>query len=257
MAGALEGVRVKEASQSTRKSEMSNKTKPLDVKDIAEQQYLPAGRFSSWLRRTRSAQKKEDGADVPCGECTACCTSSYFVHIRPEETQALSWIPRELLFPAPGLPKGNVLLGYDENGHCPMLVDDKCSIYEHRPLTCRTYDCRVFTAAGMTAGDDDKALITQRVQRWQFSHPTKRDRHQHAAVQAAARFLRERAEYFPAGFVPSNPTQLAILAIKVSDVFLKYIDESGKTGGISPDLEIAQAVIEASEKFAARRDAKR
>ena len=236
---------------------MSNEIKPLGVKDRTEQQVLPAGRFSSWLRSTRSAQKKEDGADVPCGECTACCTSSYFIHIRPEETQTLARIPRELLFPAPGLPKGNVLLGYDENGHCPMLIDNKCSIYAHRPLTCRSYDCRVFTAAGMTAGDDDKALITQRVQRWQFSYPTKRDRHQHTAVQAAARFLQERAECFPAGFVPSNATQLAILAIKVSDVFLKYTDESGETGDVSSDLEVAKAVIEASEKFAARRDTER
>ena len=194
---------------------------------------------------------------MPCGECTACCTSSYFVHIRPEETQTLSRIPRELLFPAPGLPEGNVLLGYDENGHCPMLIDDMCSIYEHRPLTCRNYDCRVFAAAGMTAGDDDKALITQRIRRWKFSYPIKRDRHQHAAVQAAARFLRERAECFPAGFVPSNSTQLAILAIKVYDVFLKYTDESGETGRVPPDLEIAKAIIEASEKFAARHDAER
>ena len=235
MAGALEGVRV----------------------DVTEQQGLPAGRFSSWLCRTRRTQKKEDGADVPCGECTACCTSSYFIHIRPEETQTLSRIPRELLFPAPGLPEGNVLLGYDENGHCPMLIDDTCSIYKHRPLTCRNYDCRVFAAAGMTAGDDDKALITQRIRRWKFSYPIKRDRHQHAAVQAAARFLRERADCFPAGFVPSNSTQLAILAIKVYDVFLKYTDESGETGRVPPDLEIAKAIIEASEKFAARHDAER
>ena len=53
------------------------------------------------------------------------------------------------------MPKGNMLLGYDENGHCPMLIDDKCSIYEHRPITCRSYDCRIFPAAGIVAGDDD------------------------------------------------------------------------------------------------------
>ena len=236
---------------------MNNDTKPLGGDDVSKQHGLPAGRFSSWLRRTRSAQREEDGADVPCGECTACCTSSYFIHIRPEETQTLSQIPRKLLFPAPGLPKGNVLLGYDENGHCPMLIDNKCSIYAHRPLTCRTYDCRVFAAAGMTAGDDDKALITQRVQRWKFSYTTKHDRNQHAAVQTAARFLRERAECFPTGFAPSNSTQLAILAIKVSGVFLKSTGESGKTGRASPDLAIAKAVIEASENFETRRDAER
>jgi len=227
---------------------MSNETKLLGVEDMAERQDLPAGRFSSWLRRTRSAQGKENGADVPCGECTACCRSSYFIHIRPEETQTLTRIPRELLFAAPGLPEGNVLLGYDENGHCPMLIDNQCSIYEHRPLTCRNYDCRIFPAAGLTAGDDDKALINQQIQRWQFSFPTKLDHNQHAAVQAAAMFLREHAECFPAGVVPRNSTQLAILAIKVYDVFLKYNDESGKTGRVSPDLEVVKAVMEAIEK---------
>lgn len=236
---------------------MRNETKLPGVEDVTEQHDLPAGRFSSWLRRTRSAQKNGAGAEVPCGQCTACCTSSYFIHIKPEETQTLARIPRAFLFPAPGLPKGNVLLGYNEKGHCPMLIDDTCSIYEHRPLTCRTYDCRVFPAAGITAGDDDKALITQRIQRWKFSYSTKRDRSLHSAVQAAARFLQERAECFPAGFVPSNATQLAILAVKVYDVFLKYTDESGKTGRVSPDLEIAKAVMEASEKFAARRDGER
>jgi uncharacterized protein len=135
-----------------------------------------------------------------------------------------------------------------------MLIDDKCSIYEHRPLTCRNYDCRIFTAAGITAGDDDKALITQRIRRWKFSYPTKRDRGQHLAVQVAAMFLRERADCFPAGVIPSNSTQLAILAIKVYNVFLKYNDESCKIGRVSPDIEVVKAMMEANKKFEARRD---
>ena len=32
-----------------------------------------------------------------------------------------------------------------------------CSIYDHRPRTCRTFDCRVFAAAGV-AVDADKPL---------------------------------------------------------------------------------------------------
>src|SRR5262249_465616 len=125
-----------------------NKSKSrIAVKDITEQQELPAGEFSSWLRLTRRAlQLKNIGADVPCGECNACCGSSYFIHIKPEETQTLNRIPKALLFPAPGLPKGNVLMGYNEKGECPMLIDNKCSIYEHRPQTCRDFDCRIFAA---------------------------------------------------------------------------------------------------------------
>ena len=62
---------------------------------------------------------------MPCGTCTACCTSSQFVHIGPDEVDTLAHIPAELLFPAPRMPKGHVLLGYDERGHCPMLIDER------------------------------------------------------------------------------------------------------------------------------------
>jgi Fe-S-cluster containining protein len=223
------------------------------AEDIPKQHDLPAGCFSSWLRRTRSTLVKENGVYVPCGECRACCTSSYFIHIRPEEKETKARINKKLLFPAPVLPKGNVLLGYVKNGCCPMLINDRCSIYEHRPLTCRSYDCRIFTAAGIAAGDADKALINQRVKRWKFSYPTRLDRDQHAAVQAAAKFIQERAECFPGGAVPTNLSQLAILALKVYKVFLRRDDDSGKTGQMPPDSEVAKAVMEANERFEARR----
>ena len=111
--------------------------------------------FSAGLVEMRQGRDPagSGGSDVPCGTCTACCTSSQFVHIEPDERDALAHIPAELLFPAPGRPRGHVLLGYDERGHCPMLVDGACSIYAHRPRTCRTYDCRVFAAAGVDPGD--------------------------------------------------------------------------------------------------------
>jgi hypothetical protein len=214
------------------------------------QQDLPAGCFSSWLRRTRRALVTENRADVPCGNCAVCCRSSYFINIRPEETGTISRINKKLLFPAPGLPRGNVLLGYFENGRCPMLIDDKCSIYEYRPITCRSYDCRVFAAAGIAAGEDDKTLITQRALRWKFSYPTIRDRDQHSAVQAAAVFIRDHAECFPAGAVPGNPSQLAIMAIKVYKVFHS---DPRQAGCVRSDIETAGAIMEENEKFEARR----
>lgn len=220
---------------------------------VAEQQDLPAGDFSSWLRHTRNALLIETGTDVDCGECIACCRSSQFIHIRPEETRTLDRIRKDILVSAPRLPKGHVLLGYDKNGFCPMMVNGKCSIYEHRPLTCRNYDCRVFTAAGITAGDDDKARITHRVACWKFSYPTERDRDEHLAVQAAANFMRAHAECFPGGKIPSTPSQLAILAIKVYDVFLKKSGVSAKTARASVDTEIADAIVEACRKFDASR----
>lgn len=74
-------------------------------------------------------------------------------------------IPADLLFAAPGAPAGHLLMGYDEQGCCPMLVEGRCSIYEHRPLACRQYDCRVFTATGVVP---DKPLIRSQIVRWRF-----------------------------------------------------------------------------------------
>lgn len=144
---------------------------------------LDAGDFGSWLVEIDGALRGERAAGVPCGTCTACCTSAQFVHIGPEETATLARIPPALLFPAPRMPKGHVLLGYDERGHCPMLADGRCSIYEHRPRACRTYDCRIFAAAGI---EPDQPLIAERSRRWRFGADGTEQR---AAIRAAAASL--------------------------------------------------------------------
>ncbi|MGH8973037.1 MAG: YkgJ family cysteine cluster protein [Acidimicrobiia bacterium] len=150
---------------------------------------LAAGDFSSWLTGMQAALRGEADAEVPCAGCTACCTSSQFVHIAPDETDTLAHIPPALLFPAPRLPRGHVVLGYDERGHCPMLIDGQCSIYEHRPRTCRTYDCRIFPAAGLEIDGADKVGIARQARRWRFSYPTPADETGHDAVRAAAAAL--------------------------------------------------------------------
>lgn len=129
---------------------------------------LPAGDFSTWLTGVRAALRDRTESAVPCEGCTACCTSSQFVHVEPDETDALAHIPAELLFPAPLAPPGHRVLGYDEQGRCPMLGADGCTIYEHRPRTCRTYDCRIFAATGIEDADRDKQAITARARRWRF-----------------------------------------------------------------------------------------
>jgi Fe-S-cluster containining protein len=166
---------------------------------------LAAGDFSSWLTGMQAALRGEVDAEVPCGGCTACCTASQFIHIGPDETDTLAHIPAGLLVPAPRLPRGHVVLGYDERGHCPMLVDGRCSIYEHRPRTCRTYDCRIFPAAGLEIAGEDKAGIARQARRWRFSHPTPGDEAEHDAVRAAAAAL--LAEH------DGNVTEVALLAI--------------------------------------------
>jgi Fe-S-cluster containining protein len=176
--------------------------------------------FASWIDEMQAALRGERTAAVPCNGCTACCTSSQFVHLGPDESDTLVRVPAALRFPAPGLRPGHVVLGYDERGHCPMLVDNRCSIYEHRPRTCRTYDCRVFPAAGIELDDDDKALITQRAREWRFTYTQVDSRDRHDAARRAATFLDMHRDDLPRGLVPTNTTQLAVLAIEVHDLFL-------------------------------------
>ena len=208
---------------------------------------VPAGEFSAWLDGARDNLRTRVGASVPCGQCSACCRSSQFVHIEPDETATLARIPKELLFPAPGKPPGTMVMGYDRNGHCPMLTDDQCSIYDDRPRTCRNYDCRVFAAAGLQPSEDSKGLISERTQRWQFDYPAARDRAEHAAVRAAAAFLREHAGDFPGG-LPNNPAQLALLAIKAYEVFLRRRELSELDQQMSVS-EIIEAIVESNRQF--------
>jgi Fe-S-cluster containining protein len=204
---------------------------------------LAAGDFSSWMSEMKSAIDGEGDARVPCAGCTACCTSSQFIHIGPDETDTLAHIPAELLFPAPRLPDGHVLLGYDQRGHCPMLIDNQCSIYEHRPRTCRTYDCRIFPATGVHL-DDEKALIARQARRWQFSFPTAVDQNQREAVRAAARFLREHPAMVREQAGPPNATQLAVLAIEVHDAFLRHDLLTDRTTVIDPDPGVIQVEVQ-------------
>gem|GEM_PF-4569862 len=62
---------------------MNDVTKPTDSE--IEKPEIPAGDFSVWLEDIRQVLLQDRGIEVPCGGCQACCKSSYFIHIRPEE----------------------------------------------------------------------------------------------------------------------------------------------------------------------------
>lgn len=200
---------------------------------------LPAGKFSDWLRAMRSALAGGKGMDVACGDCVGCCTSSYLIKVRAHETETLRHVRDEHLAPAPGAGNGAVYLSFDEHGACPMFDGRGCSIYSSRPETCRTYDCRVFAAAGLQAGKD-KPVINDRIARWAFEYPTDADAREQNAVTAAANFLRQHPVQFPGGRIPSRANEIAVLAVKTYQVFL----DPPPT-----DSEIAAAIVDVSREF--------
>lgn len=187
----------------------------------------------------RGALAGGPGMQVACGDCVGCCTSSYFIRIRATESEALRRIPPEQLTDSPRDPPGTRLMGYDHQGHCPMFRDGGCSIYSHRPDTCRTYDCRVFTAAGLDAGSG-RGVINERVARWRFEYPEAGDAEEQRAVRAAAAFLRQHPVRFPNGHVPSRAADIAVLAVKAYPVFM---------GALGSHEDTVAGIIEACRKF--------
>jgi len=208
---------------------------------------IPAGDFLAWLEEARGSLLDGREVDVPCGDCDGCCRGSYFIHVGRDETAPRSVIPAELLVPAPG--STDSVLGYDGQGRCPMLKDGACSIYESRPMTCRRYDCRVLAAAGILPETPERAVIAERVRRWRFQCPSAEDARALEAVRAAGAYLTRADSPLPDGFVPAHATQVAVLAIRVFDVFL---DPDWKTRG---EIELAAAVVEAAMRFDEEPDA--
>ncbi len=206
---------------------------------------LDAGRFSEWLRQTLAALAEETSADVPCGDCNACCRTSHFIHVRPEEKRARLRLPRELLFPAPGLPAGNLVLGYDQEGRCPMLVGGRCTVYADRPLACRTYDCRIYAATGVAP---DREAIAEQVRRWRFSYTSREDRDLHAAVRDAVRFMREHPECLPGVAARAQPVRVAVLAIAIHESFLQDAKPGPASAPVS-DSDGVRAAVAANERL--------
>lgn len=195
---------------------------------------LDAGEFGSWMTEIAGAIAGENDADVPCGSCTACCTSSQFIHVGPDEIDALAHIPVRLRFAAPRMARGHVLIGYDERGRCPMLIEGTCSIYDHRPRTCRTYDCRVFPAADLEP-DDGKKLIAERSDRWTFTYGDDDSKTMHEAVRAAAAYVRDHADELPEGAAPVTTTQAAVLAVRLSGMFVERSTQDGHIQRSQPE----------------------
>jgi Fe-S-cluster containining protein len=182
---------------------------------------VEAGDFDTWLEDILKSFKEGIGVNVPCGDCRGCCNAGRFIHLLPTDRKSFSAIPSGLLFKAPGMANGHAVMGYVDGGACPMLVERNCSIYASRPYTCKAFDCRVMTAAGLAMQGQWAERINDRVVAWEFSYSSPESRRRHDAIRKAALFIQKNASSFPNGRAPSQPTDIAVLAIKTHSVFLQ------------------------------------
>lgn len=182
---------------------------------------LPAGALARWLEQYLQAQTQADPAgEVPCGDCHACCKASYFIAIAEDETETIARIPRVHLTLSTRSQERRWALDQSRSGSCPMLVDEACSIYEHRPLACRRFDCRVFAATSVAPGAGRRAAVNQQVWRWRFDYPRAGDALRQTALLDAAAFLQQHAELIDPDVAPADTGQLAKAAVFVHELFL-------------------------------------
>ena len=170
--------------------------------------------YREWANQTHEQLTQGSEAQVPCGDCTACCGSNQFIHVRKQEP-AYTVIPSTMLVAAPG-SDSDFLLGHDAQGICPMLTDATCTIYTDRPHACRTYDCRIFSASGVYP-DSSQPHIATRARQWAFDYANHEDQAAHQANQRAGAYLVEHQHFLFGGQV--NEIQISLSALKVRALF--------------------------------------
>ena len=133
-------------------------------------------------------------------------------------------------------------MGYLDGGFCPMLKAGDCSIYSSRPSTCRTFDCRVLAATGLVMEGQWSERINERVLTWQFTFASEESQRRYEAMRDTAAFIRQHAAAFPGGKIPTQPTSLAVLAIKVHPVLLSPVS-------FSSAVDVANAIVAECRRF--------
>jgi len=76
---------------------------------------------------------------VDCQTCHGCCRAGYSIGLSEDEANVLPHTRVE------GFP---VILP-EADGKCPFLVDEVCTVYDKRPVSCRQYDCRDLARSGI------------------------------------------------------------------------------------------------------------
>jgi hypothetical protein len=145
-----------------------------------------AGDSVAWRRRfARTLQRIKDGErvamQVPCGSCRSCCYIKT-VEVRPQDGDDLAYLDTE-----PNLETGELKLCKRADGACIHLGPDGCSVYEHRPVVCRAFDCRMYGLVGIVAHWQDANSNRQFAPAWVFDPPrSQSDRIYETALRMAA-----------------------------------------------------------------------
>jgi hypothetical protein len=102
-----------------------------------------------WLAEMGASVASGKPMSVPCNGCRNCC---WFHHVpverdeNPENLPYLDTVMQE---------DSSMILRKRDDGACVHLGEQGCTVYEHRPAACRTYDCRYMSLIGISHPYDD------------------------------------------------------------------------------------------------------
>jgi Fe-S-cluster containining protein len=144
------------------------------------------GRFGEYINEY---QRTQSTSPVPCNGCDACC---YYSKIDFDPTKERIEDLEHLDMLLDPDREGFAVLRKQENGACIHLGPNGCEVYDHRPLPCRKYDCRIFSAIGMVDVIDDE----RRSPAWSFDILNTRDKMRELALRiAAAKFIAKHDDW--------------------------------------------------------------
>jgi hypothetical protein len=92
-------------------------------------------KFAAVARRIARERAGGASAVVDCGTCTMCCRE--LQHIELTSVELASPVLRH---------DGKYLLRQSDRS-CTHLIDGHCEVYDQRPRSCRTFDCRALAVA--------------------------------------------------------------------------------------------------------------
>ena len=79
-----------------------------------------------------------DAGPVRCGACSACCYYSGIPVDTKRDRRRLPHLHTERN------RHGELVLRQRADGTCAHLGEQGCTVYQHRPSACRSFDCRAF-----------------------------------------------------------------------------------------------------------------
>lgn len=122
------------------------------MNDVSYKQWTDAGQIQAQQRGV-SALANMLLAPIGCNGCTACCCVDH-VELRVEDDVSQYEVDKV---------DGKTVLQHDANGHC-IYVDQAvgCTIYDHRPMECRTFNCVAAVRLGVPV---DGTIVTAALER--------------------------------------------------------------------------------------------